>query len=159
MTKKRSKSTKARQSKQQFNPLIIVGVVVALVVVIVGAIALSNPAQTPVASQAGAPASQLISPVAYNQEFVTSDTAHVLIDVRTPEEFASGHIHGAINIPVEVIGSRLSEVPQGEPIVLYCRSGNRSAQAASILVSAGYTGVYDLGGIIDWQAAGYSLES
>ncbi|MCA9914215.1 MAG: rhodanese-like domain-containing protein, partial [Anaerolineae bacterium] len=83
---------------------------------------------------------------------------HLLIDVRTPAEYASGHIAGSINIPVEELSNRLSEVPQGEEIVVYCRSGNRSATAARILADNGYSPVYDLGGIIAWQSAGYPLE-
>jgi len=102
------------------------------------------------------PAVQSLSPDAYNAEFIDSD--HILIDVRTPEEFASGHISGAVNIPLDQIGNRISEIPQDKPIVLYCRSGNRSNQAAAILEKAGLTGIYDLGGVIAWTAAGYPLE-
>lgn len=100
---------------------------------------------------------QRINPQGYNTTFLDRDADHILIDVRTPGEFASGHIDGAININVQELSSRLSEIPQDKPVVLYCRSGNRSAQAAGILNSAGYTGIYDLGGIIDWQAAGYPM--
>lgn len=102
------------------------------------------------------PAVQLLSPDAYNTAFIDAD--HILIDVRTPEEFASGHINGAVNIPLDQISSRVSELPQDKPIVLYCRSGNRSNQAADILENAGLTGIYDLGGVIAWTAAGYPLE-
>jgi phage shock protein E len=86
----------------------------------------------------------------------TSFSKHVLIDVRTPEEFASGHIAGAINIPVDVIGSRLAEIPADRIAVVYCHSGNRSATAAQVLAQNNYA-VYDLGGIIDWVAAGYPV--
>lgn len=159
MTKKRSKSNRTQKPANRINPLILVGVVAALAVVIIGAVLLSNPTATPAAADVAAPASQLIRPVAYTEQFSAPGEDHLLIDVRTPQEFASGHIQGAINIPVEEIGQRLSEVPQDKPIVLYCRSGNRSNQASGILVNAGYTGIYDLGGIIDWQAQGLPLES
>lgn len=159
MTKKRSKSNRTQKPANRINPLILVGVVAALAVVIIGAVLLSNPTATPAAADVVAPASQLIRPVAYTEQFSAPGEDHLLIDVRTPQEFASGHIQGAINIPVEEIGQRLSEVPQDKPIVLYCRSGNRSNQASGILVNAGYTGIYDLGGIIDWQAQGLPLES
>jgi len=99
---------------------------------------------------------QLLSPDGYNEQFGGGQT-HVLIDVRTPEEFASGHIQGAIDIPVEELSDRLSEVPHDIPIVVYCRTGNRSATAAQILVKAGYVPVYDLGGIQSWIAAGYPV--
>ncbi|MBE2271938.1 MAG: rhodanese-like domain-containing protein [Anaerolinea sp.] len=99
---------------------------------------------------------QNITPQQYQADFTSRE--HLLIDVRTREEFASGHIAGAVNIPVEEIGSRLSEIPADETVVLYCRSGNRSAQASQILNQNGYSTVYDLGGVIAWTAAGLPLE-
>ena len=102
--------------------------------------------------------SQQIAPAEYQSQFVADNASHLLVDVRTPAEFDSGHIQGAINIPVESLASRLSEVPGDEPIVVYCRSGNRSAQASRILEDAGYNDIYDLGGVIDWTAAGFTLE-
>ena len=98
-----------------------------------------------------------IAPADYQTQFGAA-ADHVLIDVRTPQEFASGHIADAINIPVEQLASRLSEVPQDKPVVLYCRSGNRSNQAAQILDRAGYAQIYDLGGIIDWVQQGYPVQ-
>ncbi len=101
---------------------------------------------------------QNISPAGYQDQFGVNSGDHLLLDVRTPQEFNSGHIPGAENIAVQELASRLSEVPQGQPVVIYCRSGNRSAQASQILYSAGYGDVYDLGGIIDWQAAGLPIQ-
>ncbi len=98
-----------------------------------------------------------IDPRQYQQQF-PAETPHQLIDVRTAEEFASGHIPGALNIPVQELEQRLSEVETGQPVVLYCRSGNRSAQAAQILGDAGYGQVYDLGGIAAWQQAGLPID-
>lgn len=76
----------------------------------------------------------------------------LLIDVRTEAEFKSGHIEGALLLPIDQLQAKLSELPQDKatPLVVYCRSGNRSATAAQILLQAGYSQVYDLGGIIDW---------
>jgi rhodanese-related sulfurtransferase len=76
----------------------------------------------------------------------------VIVDVRTPEEFEGGHISGAINVPNEGI---LDEMPEALPdpnaeILVYCRSGRRSSDAAHKLLAMGYTAVYDFGGIIDW---------
>jgi rhodanese-related sulfurtransferase len=101
---------------------------------------------------------QALAPQDYMTRFVDAQEEYLLVDVRTPEEFASGHIAGAINIPVEELGSRLAEIGSDKPVVLYCRSGNRSTTAASILESAGYEGVYNLGGTIQWTAAGLPLE-
>lgn len=72
-----------------------------------------------------------------------------LVDVRTPGEFKSGHIDGAVNIPLQEIKRRHSEIPAG-PVVLYCRSGNRSAQAARALHGLGHTELYDLGPMHAW---------
>ena len=81
-----------------------------------------------------------------------SGDAIIILDVRTQEEFNAGHIAGAILIPNETI---LDEQPALLPdldaeILVYCRSGNRSAQSANKLLAMGYTNVYDFGGIIDW---------
>ncbi len=97
-----------------------------------------------------------INPQEYQSKFAGT-AGHVLLDVRTPAEFNSGHIANAVNISVETLASRLNEVPKGMPIVVYCRSGNRSATAAQILADAGYREVYDLGGIIDWQRLGFPI--
>ena len=77
----------------------------------------------------------------------------IIVDVRTPVEYEQGYIPGAILIPNETITT--VNKPQALQdtdaiILLYCRSGSRSAQAARKLVSLGYTQVYDFGGIIDW---------
>ena len=75
-----------------------------------------------------------------------------VIDVRTASEYASGHIPGSINIPLTGIESAVLEryPDKDTKLYVYCRSGNRSAQAARLLVNQGYTNVYDFGGIIDW---------
>jgi rhodanese-related sulfurtransferase len=77
-----------------------------------------------------------------------------LVDVRSPEEFASEHLDGAINIPVGELDGRLSELePKDKPVVVYCHSGIRSARAASTLAAAGFTTVADLGGMDNWNQA------
>ena len=126
----------------------------------------------PASTGASAPAAQAVEEVAaapvespqqivaqdYDAQFLQAGAAHQLIDVRTPQEFAGGHIAGAVNIPVEELAGRIGEVTQDQPVVVYCRSGNRSAQAAQILDQAGFAPVYDLGGVIAWQQAGYPLQ-
>ena len=76
----------------------------------------------------------------------------VLLDVRTPEEYAQGYIEGAVLLPDFEIASKAETVlpDKNATILLYCRSGNRSAGAAKKLVEMGYANVYDFGGIIDW---------
>lgn len=74
-----------------------------------------------------------------------------LIDVRTKEEFAQGHLPDAVNIPVDQIAAVLpEEAAQDETLLIYCRSGNRSATAAAALKQLGFKVVLDLGGIIDY---------
>lgn len=75
----------------------------------------------------------------------------LLLDVRTPGEFSDRHIEGAVNIPVEALAGRMAEVgPKDRPVVVYCRSGNRSASAKRQLLAAGYASVHDLGPIGAW---------
>ncbi len=75
----------------------------------------------------------------------------VLLDVRTESEFASGYIHGAINIPLQEIEEVLDVVQgKGTLLYVYCRSGVRSEQAVGALRYMGYTNVVDLGGILDY---------
>lgn len=80
------------------------------------------------------------------------ETDYVILDVRTPEEYAAGHIPGAINVPNESIGTE--EIPtlpvKDRLILVYCRSGRRSKEAAQKLVSLGYTNIVEFGGILDW---------
>jgi len=80
------------------------------------------------------------------------DGGAVVLDVRTPEEYNSGYIPDAILLPVDELGDRYAEVlPEKDAVILvYCRSGNRSARAAQALANLGYTRVYDFGGILDW---------
>ena len=84
-------------------------------------------------------------------EYRNTDGA-VLLDVRTPQEFADKRIPGAINIPNETIGTEeIPELPdQDQLILVYCRSGNRSKQASEKLVALGYTNIVEFGGINDW---------
>ena len=96
-----------------------------------------------------------IDPQAYLTQF--SDRPHLLLDVRTPQEFASGHIPGAVNISLQTLEAHVSELPTDRPIVIYCRSGNRSAAAGNLLLRRGFAQLYDLGGIIAWQAQGLPI--
>ena len=74
----------------------------------------------------------------------------VLVDVRTEDEYNSNHIGGAINIPIDSISSAVS-LSKDNPIIVYCKSGNRSSQALEKLEALGYSNVYDLGSIDNWK--------
>lgn len=80
------------------------------------------------------------------------ESGYIILDVRTKEEFADRHIPNAVNISNESItSSPPPELPDKSQLILvYCRSGNRSKQAAKKLAALGYTNVVEFGGIIDW---------
>lgn len=77
----------------------------------------------------------------------------ILIDVRSEEEYKLSHLDQAINIPVDVIEEEIVNyvVDKGTPVILYCRSGNRSSNAAQVLLKLGYYKVYDLGAMDNCQ--------
>lgn len=87
------------------------------------------------------------------KEMMRRDDGHVVVDVRRQDEFDAGHIPGAILIPNEDIGDTPpKELPDKNQIILiYCRSGNRSKQAAQKLFDMGYTNLYEFGGILTWD--------
>ena len=85
-------------------------------------------------------------------ELMNTQTGYLILDVRTQEEYDAAHIPGAICIPNESIGEEApAQLPdKGQMILVYCRSGNRSKQAAEKLMKLGYTNILEFGGIIDW---------
>ena len=84
--------------------------------------------------------------------FATSGD-YIILDVRREDEFTEGHIPGAINIANEMITDKeIPLLPDKDKIIyVYCRSGNRSKQAAAKLVKLGYTNIIEFGGILDWD--------
>ena len=88
------------------------------------------------------------------------ESGYIILDVRTPEEFAEKHIPNAINVPNETIGTdEISELPDKDQLIMvYCRSGRRSKEAAEKLVKLGYTNIVEFGGIIDWKGETVSGE-
>ena len=83
----------------------------------------------------------------------------VVLDVRTPAEFASGHIEGALNIDFysKDFKDRLATLDKDKTYIVHCRSGARSARAWKIMRSLGFDEVYDMGGIVEWAKKGYPL--
>jgi rhodanese-related sulfurtransferase len=85
------------------------------------------------------------------------EDAPVVLDVRSPDEFAAGHVPGAINIPHDQLAARLDELPAaaGEEVVVHCQRGGRASKAEAVLRDAGYENVRDLDGHWEaWEAAG-----
>ncbi len=89
-----------------------------------------------------------------------SEAAPAVIDVRTPEEYAAGHIPGAVNIPFDEVTERIAEIDAPHGVALYCMVGPRARKGESALLAAGYDKVFHLeGGLAAWQAAGFSIEA
>lgn len=84
---------------------------------------------------------------------MSEQSGYIILDVRRPDEFAAGHIPGAINVPNESIGTdAIPELPDKSQLILvYCRSGRRSKEASEKLVAQGYTNIVEFGGILDWK--------
>ncbi|WP_228047072.1 rhodanese-like domain-containing protein [Streptomyces justiciae] len=84
------------------------------------------------------------------------DAGAVLVDVREPDEFRAGHAPGAHHVPLSRIAT--ADLPGTGPLVLICRSGNRSRQAAALLAARGVAAVDVIGGMRDWAAQGLPVE-
>lgn len=84
---------------------------------------------------------------------MSRETGYIILDVRRPDEFSAGHIPNAINVPNETIGTaEIPELPDKDRLIMvYCRSGRRSKEAAEKLVKLGYTNIVEFGGILDWK--------
>jgi len=83
----------------------------------------------------------------------------LILDVREPSEYDAGHIPGVKLIPMATVANRLNEIPKDKPVLVTCRSGNRSGQVTEFLRQQGYTNVHNMtGGIAAWQQAGYPVE-
>ena len=85
-------------------------------------------------------------------KMMKNEKNYIILDVRRPDEYAEGHIPGAINVPNEDIGTaEIPELPdKAQLILVYCRSGRRSKEASEKLVKLGYTNIVEFGGILDW---------
>ena len=84
---------------------------------------------------------------------MAEETGYIILDVRRVDEFATGHIPGTINVANESIGTdEIPELPDKDQLIMvYCRSGRRSKEAAEKLVKLGYTNIVEFGGILDWK--------
>ena len=92
---------------------------------------------------------------------VISDHRIQLVDVRTPQEYAEGHIPGAVNIDVKSddFDARITQLRKSHPVAVYCRSGRRSRQVADFLIKKGFKKVYNLDkGILNWIEEGREIE-
>ena len=86
------------------------------------------------------------------KKMMDEKSGYIILDVRTKDEYKGGHIPGAVLLPNESIGKDTIDIltDKDQIILIYCRSGRRSKEAAAKLVNLGYTNIYEFGGIIDW---------
>ena len=83
----------------------------------------------------------------------------LVLDVRELSEYEAGHIPGVTLMPVGEVASRLNEIPEDKPVIVTCRSGNRSGQVANFPREQGYENIHNMqGGILAWEAAGLAVE-
>ena len=116
----------------------------------------SQPASAPAAAGASLPS---ISPQALLERQAKGDSALFVLDVRTAEEFAAGHVPGAVNVPYDQVASQLAQIPKDKDVVLYCKSGRRAGLAAEVLQASGYTKLEHLQGDMPaWSKDGRPVE-
>jgi len=114
-----------------------------------------EPAAATAAAPAPAAAVALMSQEALLEHLSRHPDHLYVLDVRTPQEYAEGHVPGAVNVPQDQLASRLAEVPKDKDVVIYCRSGRRSALAADVLAANGYSRLSHLEGDMNaWIAKG-----
>ena len=119
-------------------------VVIAAIAVVAVLLVLNRP-------QAGASA---LTTVSVQQLREAAQSGALVLDVREPFEYAEGHVEGSLLVPLASVAARSGEFPKDEPVYVFCRTGNRSLQAAQTLVAAGFTDVRNVeGGIVAWTAA------
>jgi rhodanese-related sulfurtransferase len=99
-----------------------------------------------------------VSPV--EAQAAVSKAYSQFVDVRTPEEYSSGHAARAVNIPIDTLMAKLDTLEKNEAVYLICQTGNRSKKAAGMLKDAGYNNVLNVtGGTTAWQAADLPMET
>ena len=103
-------------------------------------------------------ASELPAFVSVGEAYQMYEEGTFVLDVRTPEEWNEFHAPDTTLIPLDELSARVNELPKDQPIVVICRSGNRSAQAASQMEDAGLKDIADAGGLADLAAAGVPVE-
>lgn len=161
---KKSAKGKGQSASSTRKGFPVLGVTIIAVVVIVAAVGVYVSSSSKSGSGTGSVGSQMqtsqatpesdtaVKTVAAADAKKLIDQGAQLIDVRTKDEYDWGHIKGAKLISVDVISEHVSELSKDKPVLVYCASGVRSAQAASYLASNGFKKVYDLsGGIARWN--------
>jgi rhodanese-related sulfurtransferase len=151
MSKKKTKrvNTQSKFSTYLRKPAVQLGLV-ALIVLIVYLIASS--------AGGGTSTSGMAAEISVDEAYQMYQGGTYVLDVRTQEEWDEYHVPNTTLIPLDELPNRVSEVPQGQKIVVICRSGNRSDDGRDILRQAGYDATSVTGGVKEWFAKGYPIE-
>ena len=141
------------KNKQNKKLILIIGIVIVLLSVL--AATAFRPTK---ALQVDAPTVSLAQEITVEEAAQLREQGAFILDVREPQEWEAGHIPGATLIPLGQIPDRLSEIPQDQPVVVVCRSGNRSGQATQFLRQSGYGLTTSMsGGMNQWAAANLDI--
>lgn len=142
---------KQKRGNRRFWPLVAIGGVAILLIAVAGAW-IFNSLNNPKATQSGT----LPLEISVSEANAQREAGAFILDVREQNEWEVVHIPGATLIPLKQLESRLAELPADQPIVVVCRSGNRSAEGRDILLDNGFTQVTSMkGGMNEWAASGY----
>lgn len=148
-SKRSKRSSRAKKQEQQKNLFIGGSILIILIIILIMVFGNSDEQLT----------ETLPRNITVNEAFDYREQGALILDVRTQEEWNAGHIPGATLIPLDELSSRVDELPKNMDIVVVCRSGNRSATARDILLTAGFSSVTSMdGGVNQWAAAGFPME-
>lgn len=124
-------------------------IIIPLIIIVILFLVLQNPTT---------PALTLSKEISVDEAYQLFQNDEYILDVRQPEEYEAGHIPGSVLIPLDILESRLSEIPKDNVVVVVCRSGNRSATGRDILLNAGFPNVTSMaGGMNQWIIKGYEI--
>jgi len=140
-----------KQNLKKSNRLVknLVIIIIPLLLLVIFFLALQNPTT---------PALTLSKEISVDEAYHLFQNDEFILDVRQPEEYEAGHIPGSVLIPLDILESRLSEIPKDNEVVVVCRSGNRSATGRDILLNAGFTNVTSMaGGMNQWINKAYEI--
>jgi rhodanese-related sulfurtransferase len=147
----RKAASSPRRKAHRSNSALWIGIVVVAVLILAAVLIFRPQPSTPAASQ---PATINVS-----QAYQDYQNGVFFLDVREPDEWNAFHIPDATLIPLGQLAGRVDELPRDQPIVVVCRSGNRSQQGRDILLAAGFADVTSMsGGVTAWSNAGYPIE-
>lgn len=151
--------SKRKKSSRKSSPQSSVGALLRRPLVQLGIVAIVALVVYLLVAASGGTGGGLPSTTSVDEAYSMYQDGAFVLDVRTVEEWNEFHAPGTTLIPLDQLASRVDEVPRDRPIVVVCRSGNRSDEGRDILLDAGFTQVTSMdGGLNEWRASGYPIE-